>query len=76
MGFFGSSREVEALREQVKRLEHSLDSERHANGELRAEIEAQARECEQARERVGMFESLFKQLTVYSGSLTDVQRTL
>ncbi|MCB1915643.1 MAG: CZB domain-containing protein [Rhodocyclaceae bacterium] len=75
MGFFGSSREVEALREQVKRLEHSLDSERHANGELRAEIEAQARECEQARERVGMFESLFKQLTVYSGSLTDVQRT-
>ena len=75
MGFFGSGREVEDLRAQLRGLEQSLEQERRADGELRAGLEAHQREAAQIRGRVMMFESLFKQLDVYNESLTDVQHT-
>ena len=75
MGIFGSGREVEALRERIKGLEQSLEQERRVSEQLRAGLDAHERECALARDRVAMLESLFEQLTVYSGSLSDVQRT-
>jgi len=75
MGFFGSGREVEGLREEIAGLKRALEQERGRSAEMQARLEAHQRECEEVRERVGMFKALFEQLRVYSASLTDVQGT-
>ncbi|MCB1956152.1 MAG: CZB domain-containing protein [Rhodocyclaceae bacterium] len=75
MGLFGNKREVESLQGEVARLQRALADEKSKCEALEARIEAHDRECEVARARADLLESLFEQLRVYSGSLTDVQGT-
>ncbi|MCB1886114.1 MAG: CZB domain-containing protein [Rhodocyclaceae bacterium] len=75
MGLFGNNREVESLRDEVKRLQSALADEKAKSEALEARIEAHDRECEVARARADLLESLFDQLKVYSASLTNVQGT-